>query len=136
MDQILKAFPNDVRFVFKNYPLPFHPNAMPAAKAAVAAGKQGKFWEMHDKIFQNFKELGPDKYAIWGKEIGLDVDRLKTDMESPETAALIADEMKEAGKAGVRGTPTFYINGKIPTGRSFDLYKSMIEEEIKAKKKS
>jgi len=135
VDQILKAFPNDVRFVFKNYPLPFHPNAMPAAKAAVAAGKQGKFWEMHDKLFQNAKELGPDKYEIWAKEIGLDIDRFKTDVESPETSAVITDDMKEAGKVTVRGTPTFFINGKIPTARSFELYKSMIEEEIKAKKK-
>jgi len=135
VDQILKAFPNDVRFVFKNYPLPFHPNAMPAAKAVVAAGKQGKFWEMHDKIFQNAKELGPDKYALWAAELGLNVEKLKTDMESPETAAFIADEMKQAGTVGVRGTPTFYINGKIPTGRSFDQYKAIIEEEIKAKKK-
>ena len=135
MDQVLKAYPNDVKFVFKNYPLPFHPNAMPAAKAAVAAGKQGKFWEMHDKIFQNNKELGPDKYAIWAKDIGLDVDKFKADMESPETASFIADEMKQAQGVGVRGTPTFYINGKIPAGRSFDLYKSMIDDEIKAKKK-
>jgi protein-disulfide isomerase len=134
--QILDAYPNDVRFVFKNYPLPFHQQAMPAAKAAIAAGKQGKFFEMHDKLFENIKALAPDKYEVWAGEIGLDVAKFKADMEAPETAAQVTAEMKEAGDVGVRGTPSFFINGKQPAGRSFELYKSIIDEEIKAKKKA
>jgi protein-disulfide isomerase len=134
--QILDAYPNDVRFVFKNYPLPFHQQAMPAAKAAIAAGKQGKFFEMHDKLFENIKALAPDKYEVWAGEIGLDVAKFKADMDAPETAAQITAEMKEAGDVGVRGTPSFFINGKQPAGRSFELYKSIIDEEIKAKKKA
>jgi protein-disulfide isomerase len=133
-DQILKAYPNDVRFVFKNYPLPFHQQAMPAAKAAVAAGKQGKFWDMHDKIFANQKALTAESYATWAGEIGLDVEKFKKDMDSPETAAFVAEEMKQAGAVGVRGTPSFYINGKSPAGRSFEIYKGIIDEELKAKK--
>ena len=133
--QILEAYPKDVRFVFKNYPLPFHQQAMPAAKAAIAAGKQGKFFEMHDKLFENFKALAADKYEVWAKEIGLDVDKFKKDMESPEVAAQVTGEMKEAGEVGVRGTPSFFINGKQPSGRSFELYKSIIDEELKGAKK-
>lgn len=133
--QILEAYPNDVLFVFKNYPLPFHQQGMPAAKAAVAAGKQGKFFEMHDLLFKNIKELAADKYEVWAKEIGLDVEKFKKDMESPETAAFVTNEMKEAGEVGVRGTPSFFIDGKQPAGRSFELYKSIIDEAIKAKKK-
>lgn len=133
--QILDAYPNDVQFVFKNYPLPFHQQAMPAAKAAIAAGKQGKFFEMHDKMFENFKQLGPDKYEEWAKELGLDVAKFKADMDSPETAAQVTAEMKEAGEVGVRGTPSFFINGKQPAGRSFELYKSIIDEQIKEAKK-
>lgn len=133
--QILDAYPKDVRFVFKNYPLPFHQQAMPAAKAAIAAGKQGKFFEMHDKLFENFRTLAPEKYAEWAKELGLDVDKFKKDMDSPETAAQVTTEMKEAGEVGVRGTPSFFINGKQPAGRSFELYKSIIDEEIKNAKK-
>ncbi len=129
--QILDAYPKDVRFVFKNYPLPFHPNAMPAAKAAVAAGKQGKFFEMHDKLFENQRTLAPDKYLEWAKEIGLDIEQFKKDMEAPETAASITQDMKEAGEVGVRGTPSFFIDGKQPAGRSFELYKSIIDENIK-----
>jgi len=134
--QIIQAYPNDVQVVFKNYPLPFHPNAMPAAKAAVAAGKQGKFWEMHDKLFENQRALADDKYLEFAKLLGLDIEKFKTDMAAPETTAAITDEMKQAGTVGVRGTPTFFINGKQPAGRSFELYKSIIDDEIKAKKKS
>jgi protein-disulfide isomerase len=132
--QILDAYPKDVRFVFKNYPLPFHQQAMPAAKAAVAAGKQGKFFEMHDKLFENQRALAPEKFSEWAGELGMNVDQFKKDMDSPEVAAVITGEMKEAGDVGVRGTPSFFINGKQPAGRSFELYKSIIDEELKAKK--
>ena len=133
--QIIEAYPKDVRFVFKNYPLPFHQQAMPAAKAAVAAGKQGKFFEMHDKLFENQRALAPEKFVEFATELKLDVEKFKKDMESPEVAAAITGEMKEAGDVGVRGTPSFFINGKQPAGRSFELYKSIIDEEIKAAKK-
>jgi len=134
--QILDAYPNDVLFVFKNYPLPFHQQGMPAAKAAVAAGKQGKFFEMHDLLFKNQKGLAPEKYVEWATELKLNVDQFKEDMDSPETAAMITGERKEAGEVGVRGTPSFFIDGKQPAGRSFELYKSIIDEGIKAKKKA
>jgi len=129
--QVMEAYPNDVRFVYKNYPLPFHKNAMPAAKAAVAAGNQGKFFEMHDKLFANQRTLSEENYIKWAGEIGLDVDKFKSDMASAETQAQITAEMREAGKVSVRGTPTFFINGKKPSGRSLDLYKSIIDAELK-----
>ncbi|HYB98284.1 MAG TPA: thioredoxin domain-containing protein [Candidatus Limnocylindrales bacterium] len=134
--QITEAYPNDVRVVYKNYPLPFHQHAMPAAKAAIAAGKQGKFWEMHDKLFENYRTLSDEKYIEFATQLGLNIDKFKADMAAPETAALISEEMKQAGQVGVRGTPSFFINGKQPAGRSFELYKSIIDEELKAKKKS
>ena len=133
--QILDAYPNDVRFCFKNYPLPFHPQGMPAAKAALAAGKQGKFFEMHDLMFKHQKELNPENYNKWAGEIGLNVDQFKKDMEDPAIAAQVTAEMKEAGEVGVRGTPSFFIDGKQPAGRSFELYKSIIDENIKSAKK-
>jgi protein-disulfide isomerase len=134
VDQIVKAYPEDVKFVYKNYPLPFHPQAMPAAKAAVAAGKQGKFFEMHDKIFENQKALSDDFYAKAAGEIGLDVEKFKADMASEETNKLIQQEMAEARTADVRGTPTIFINGKKPQGRSFELYKQVIDDALKEKK--
>ncbi len=135
VDQLIKAFPNDLKFVYKNYPLPFHKNAMPAAKAAIAAGRQGKYWEMNKKIFENYRTLSEENYLKWAGELGLDIEKFKADMASPQTTALITTEMKQAGAVGVRGTPTFFINGKKPAGRSFELYKSMIEDALKAKKK-
>jgi protein-disulfide isomerase len=131
--QVLEAYPKEVKFVYKNYPLPFHKQAMPAAKAAIAAGKQGKFWEMHDRIFENFRKLNDDIYATWAGELGLNVDQFKTDMASAETQALVDTEMKQARTAGVRGTPTIFINGKKPQGRSLALYKQMIDEMLKEK---
>jgi protein-disulfide isomerase len=132
--QITDAYPNDVRFIYKNYPLPFHKEAMPAAKAAVAAGKQGKFFEMHDKLFENQRALSEEFYTKAAQEIGLDVEKFKKDMADPSVQAQIDQEMKEASQADVRGTPTIFINGKKPQGRSFELYKSIIDEALKAKK--
>jgi len=134
VDQVLKAYPNDVKFVYKNYPLPFHKQAMPAAKAAVAAGNQGKFWEMHDKIFENYRALADDSYAKFAAEIALNVDQFKKDFDSEATKAFIDKEMAQARNAAVRGTPTIFIDGKKPQGRSFDLYKQVIDEALKQKK--
>lgn len=134
--QVVEAYPNDVRVVYKNYPLPFHKQAMPAAKAAVAAGKQGKFWQMHDKLFENYRTLSDEAYAKFAEEIGIDVAKFKTDMASDEVQKLVDQDMKDATAAEVRGTPTFYINGKKPQGRSFDLYKSIIDQQLKAKGKT
>ena len=102
-------------------------------RAAIAAGKQGKFWEMHDVIFENYRTLSDDSYAGYAEEIGIDVEQFKTDMSDKSTDALITEEMRQASKAGVRGTPTFFINGKKPQGRSFEIYKAIIDEEIKKK---
>ena len=132
--QVTDAYPNDVRFVYKNYPLPFHKDAMPAAKAAVAAGNQGKFFEMHDKLFENYRTLTEEVFIKSAQEIGLDVERFKKDMADPATQAMIDQDMKDAREADVRGTPTILINGKKPQGRSFELYKGIIDEAIKAKK--
>jgi protein-disulfide isomerase len=134
LKQVTDAYPNDVRFVYKNYPLPFHNNAMPAAKAAVAAGNQGKFFEMHDKLFENSRALSEEVYVKLAQELGLDVEKFKKDMADPATQAFIDQEMKDAQAADVRGTPTILINGKKPQGRSFELYKSIIDEALKAKK--
>jgi protein-disulfide isomerase len=134
VDDVLKAFPNDVNFVYKNYPLPFHPNAMPAAKAALAAGKQGKFWQMHDGIFQNNSQLGPEKFKEIAGQIGLDVARWEKDLASPEVQQQIDQEMQQARAAEVNGTPTYFINGKRFLGqRTVDGLKDTINELLKPK---
>jgi len=136
VDQVLKAHPTDVNFVYKNFPLPatMHPNAMPSAKAAVAAAKQGKFWEMHDIIFQNNRELGYDKLKEYAQKIGLDVARWEKDFNSPDVQAQIDKELAEGRAADVQGTPTIFVGGKRLMNRSVEGFNQAIDEASSPKK--
>ncbi len=135
MDQITKKYGNDVRIVFKHNPLPFHKDAPLASQASIAAGKQGKFWEMHDKLFENQKALKPDNIDAYAKEIGLDMAKFKADLESSEIKAAIAADQKLAGQIGARGTPNFFINGRKLTGaQPVASFEKVIDEELKKAK--
>jgi protein-disulfide isomerase len=128
MDEVLKAYPNDVKVVFKNLPLPFHANAVPAAKAALAANKQGKFWEMHDKLFENQRELTPENFEKFAKELGLDVAKFKADMSDPALDAQIEADKKLAEQHGIQGTPGFFVNGVAVKGAyPFPHFKTIID---------
>jgi protein-disulfide isomerase len=136
VDQVMQAYPKDVQRVYKQFPLTsIHPNALPASKAALAAGKQGKFWEMHAKLFGNQRELGPDSYKKWAEELKLDVARFEKDMSSPEVQAQIDKEGQEARAADVTGTPTIFVNGKRLQQRSFEGFKSAIDAAIQPQPK-
>ncbi len=132
---MLKAHPTDVNFVYKQFPLPatMHPNALPAAKAAVAAGKQGKFWEMHDIIFQNNRELGYDKLKEYAGKVGLDVARWEKDFNAPDVQAAIDKDLGDGRAADVQGTPTFFVGGKLLMNRSVEGFNQAIDEAAKAK---
>jgi protein-disulfide isomerase len=132
VEEVLKAHPNDVRFVFKNLPLTnIHPQAMGAAKAAMAAGKQGKFWEMHDLLFANARALSPEKFKELAQQLGLNLQQFEKDMGSPEIEKQIQDDMKLATQVQVTGTPTLFLNGKRVLNRSADGIKQMVQEEMK-----
>jgi protein-disulfide isomerase len=136
VDQVLKAYPKDVKFVYKEFPLTsIHRNALNAARAAVAAQKQGKFWEMHDKIFANQRALSPDNLKQYAQEIGLDVPRFEKDMASPEVQKQVDDDTKLAQEAQVRGTPTLFLNGKRVMNRSFEGLKEMIDQTLQTAKR-
>ena len=132
---MLQAYPNDVNFVYKQFPLPatMHPNALPSSKAAVAAGKQGKFWEMHDIIFKNNRELSYDKLKEYAGQVGLDVARWEKDFNSPDVQQAIDKELADGRAADVQGTPTFFVNGKRVANRSLEGFKQMIDDALKAK---
>ena len=98
---------DSVRIVWKNYPLSFHPNAMPSALAAMAANEQGKYWEFHDKLFADQKNQKRDDFIKYAKELKLDVAKFTTDLDSEKNKAKIAADVAEAGKLGVTGTPAF-----------------------------
>jgi protein-disulfide isomerase len=126
-----------VRFIYKHLPLTsLHPNALPAAQAAVAAQKQGKFWEMHTVLFSRNQGLGADALKSYAQQIGLDVQKFETDMASPETKSQIQEDMRLSRQIGVRGTPTIFVNGKLATERSVDGLKAIIDPILAGKAKS
>ncbi len=130
--QISKEYPNDVRIVWRNQPLPFHPNAMPAAEAACAAGEQGKFWEMHDKMYANQQQLSPESYSKWAQEIGLNMGKFKSSVDAHSCKPRIDADSKYGQSVGANGTPTFFINGRQIVGaQPFDQFKTIIDQEIK-----
>ena len=116
MEAVLSKYPKDVKVVFKHMPLPFHDKALPAAKAAAAAAKQGKFWEMHDDFFSNQSQLSPEYFVKVAEKLGLNIDKFKKDMESPEVKKAIDDDMELAKKNGIQGTPGFFVNGVAVKG--------------------
>jgi protein-disulfide isomerase len=132
--QALEAYPQQARFVYKHFPLEsIHPQAMAAAKAAVAAQKQGKFWEMHEILFSNQRALQDDKLVEYAKQLGLDVAKFEADMKSEEVQNQVRDDMRLARIAGVRGTPTIFVNGKLLRNRSIEGFKEMIDPMLKEK---
>ena len=136
MEQVMKMFPNDVKIVFKQLPLSFHSKAKPAAKAALAAAKQGKFWEMHDLFFDNQGQLGDQYFEDKAKELGLDLEKFKADMASPEVDAQIEAESKLAAESGISGTPGFFVNGVAVKGAyPPEHFKGIIEGCLEALKK-
>lgn len=130
--QVLAAYPTGVKFVYKEFPLTsIHQNAMNASKAAQAAKAQGKYWEMHDKLFENAKALDMDSLKKYAQEVGLDVARWEKDMSSPEVQKQIQDDMQLASASGVRGTPTLFVNGKRVMTRTLEDIKKLIDEALK-----
>ncbi len=131
LQEVLDAYPGKVKLVFKNFPLSFHKQAMNAAKAALAAGEQGKYWEMHDKIFEKYNKLTEESFAEFATELGLDTNKFAADFSSDKYDSQIEQDMQIAAKVGVRGTPTLFINGKLQQGRSFDDFKRTIDGLLK-----
>ncbi|MFM1848533.1 MAG: hypothetical protein RL417_2007 [Pseudomonadota bacterium] len=133
MTDLMKAYPKDVKLVFKHLPLPFHPEAMPAAKASYAAQQQGKFWEMHDALFANQKSLGTEFYEATAKNLGLDLDKFKKDMNSEAAEAAVKADMSIAEKNGIQGTPGFFVNGVAVRGAYPQSHFQMIIDRLLGK---
>jgi protein-disulfide isomerase len=112
IDKVIAANPNDVRFVFKYMPLPMHSRGEPSARAAWAAGKQGKFWEMHHLLFQNQSAAQDRDFEKFALDLGLDVKKFMSDYESPEGKARIEKDVKLAFEVGVHATPAVFVNGR------------------------
>lgn len=116
MEEVSKKYPNDVKLVFKQLPLAFHDKAEPAARASLSAGKQGKFWEMHDALFDNQAQLSAEFFVDQAKKLGLDVEKFKKDMDAADVTEQIKKDKELADKHGISGTPGFFVNGVAVRG--------------------
>ena len=110
------AYPGKIRFVFKNQPLPFHVHARLAAKAALAAGEQGKFWEYHDALFAHQKELDRASLERYAEELDLDLRRFRAALDDTRLDIAVEADITEAHRLDVKGTPTFFVNGRTVVG--------------------
>jgi protein-disulfide isomerase len=128
----LKAYPNDIRLIFKQYPLDSHPQAGISAAASLAAHAQGKFWPMHDVMFANRSKLSRDSILAWAKDIGLDMKRFTADLDSDLIRKAVLRDQADGDKVGVEGTPTVFLNGQRYNGDlAPDTIKPVIEGELK-----
>ncbi|MFH2007459.1 MAG: thioredoxin domain-containing protein [bacterium] len=132
MEQILKAFPRDVRLVFMHNPLPNHPDARLGAFAAMAAHKQGKFWEYHDLLFRNPRQMKKPNLLAYAKQLGLDVAKFQKEMDDRRLQMQVNQDMQQLQRLGARGTPAFFVNGRYVRGnKPFSYFKKVIGEEIR-----
>lgn len=138
VEQVIAAYKNNsnFNFVFRNFPLSQHPNALPAAEAAEAAGAQGKFWEMHNKIYENQAQWADsasalDIFARYAQDLGLDVDKFRQDAQNNKFSDIIRADANDGTKLGVNATPTFYLNGeKQEQISTFDQFKQKIDAAL------
>jgi protein-disulfide isomerase len=128
--RLQRALGKELRFVFRNFPLTqIHPSALIAAEAAEAAALQGKFWEMHDILFEKQAFLEPDMILLWAKAIGLDMEKFAADVNDKSVSKRIKEDRKSGIQSGVNGTPTFFINGVRYDGRpDFDSLMEALRE--------
>lgn len=131
---MLDRYPKEVKFVVKHYPLASHKYARKAASAALAAHRQGKFWEFHGMLFKNYKALDDEKIQEIARGLNLDMDTFHGDMGSPAIQMLIKRDIRNGREVGLRGIPAFFINGKNLKKRTPEGFQEMIEAELKKKR--
>lgn len=129
--ELLKRYPERLRLVYRHHPLSFHPNARPAASAAVCAEAQGHFWEYHALLFSNQRALGSDQLLLYAEQVGLDLAAFETCRSSEQTSARIDQDVADAMAVGASGTPAFFINGVRLTGaQPIEGFEDVIREEL------
>ena len=129
---VLKAFPAQVKWIFKQFPLDMHSQAALAAAAAVAAQRQGKFWEMHDALFASRRDLRRPTILGLASAIGMDMKRFESDLDSAEVRKAVQRDMEDGSNVGVMSTPTLFIDGKHYNGMiKLEALKPILEAELK-----
>ena len=130
LNQVLELYPDQVKVVFKNFPLKAHENSLLAAQAALAAERQNKFWEFHDQLFDNVDKLNQSRIFEIAEELNLNMVQFRKDLQSREITLKINTDYQEGLRAGVQGVPSVFINGRRLKQRSIESFAQMIEEEL------
>jgi protein-disulfide isomerase len=131
---LLKKYPSNVKLVHKNFPIRSHKFAFKAAMAALAAERQGKFWEFHDELFKNYTQLSKEKVDEIANQLGLNAAEFNQQQNNPEFVAQIRQDYEEGIRLGIRGVPTVFINGKKMRDRSMESLEAAINKELEKAK--
>jgi protein-disulfide isomerase len=129
-EQVLEKYPEDVKLVFKNFPLRNHKFAMKAAVAALAAESQGKFWEFHDLLFENYNKLNDQKIQEIALAVGLNPEEYEKQKKDAAIERRVKQDLSDGRRAGVRGTPTIFINGIRLRDRSLKGFQAAIDKQL------
>ena len=130
LEQVLEKYPEDVKVVFKNFPLRNHQFAMKAAIAAIAAESQGKFWEFHDLLFKNYNQIDDQKIQEIALAVGLNQEEYEKKKNDPATTRQINQDLSDGRQVGIRGTPTVFINGIRLKDRSLQGFQAVIDKQL------
>jgi protein-disulfide isomerase len=132
--QLLASYPNKILFVYRDLPLPSHPEALPAAEAADCAGEQGAYWKYHDALFGQQYGLNRAAYEQYATDLGLDKKAFAACLDSHRYKDEVQADANDAARIGISGTPSFVVNGRILIGAlPFSEFKTVIDEELAAK---
>ena len=129
-EQVLEKYPQDVKVVFKNFPLRNHKFAEKAAIAALAAGEQGKFWEFHDLLFKNYNKLNDQKIQDIAVAVGLNLEEYEKKKNDPAIKRKVNQDLSDGRQAGVRGTPSIFVNGIRLRDRSLKGFEAAIDKQL------
>jgi protein-disulfide isomerase len=136
LKQVFDTYGDRIHLVYREYPLPNHPNAKPASEAGLCANEQGKFWPFHDRLFASQQRLGGSDLKQHAADLGLDAARFNACVDSHKYADQVEADIRAGNEAGVNGTPAFFINGRLLSGaQPFEEFKKIIDDELAQKKK-
>ena len=128
LPQLRRDYGDRIRYVSRQFPLDIHPHAAGAARAAVCADEQGRYWQLHDMLFAHQEALGKRDLAGYARELGLDMGRYSTCLRAPATQARVERDLADGRRYGVTGTPAFFINGRVIRGaQPYAQFKSALD---------
>lgn len=130
LEQVLEKNPKTVKIVFKNFPIRSHKFARKAAVAALAADRQGKFWEFHDELFNNYNRLNEEKVQEIAAKLKLNKAQFEKDRQDPLLLEQVRHDFNEGIQAGVRGVPAVFVNGRKLKDRSLKKFQALIDKEL------